>query len=105
LARFDAPGERHRPERLLFALYRTVRAPHLVVDVSGVWERRVQAVQAHASQLDPARGSATYLTDPEFEAEVDARARAFGAAIGVRHGEGYRVRGPVALTDARALLS
>jgi bacillithiol biosynthesis deacetylase BshB1 len=104
LARFGAPGERHRPERLLFALYRTTRAPHLVVDVSPVWERRVSALQAHASQLDPARGAATYLTDVDFASEVDARARTFGAAIGVRHGEGYRVRGPVALTDARALL-
>jgi N-acetylglucosamine malate deacetylase 1 len=104
LARFDAPGERHRPERLLFALYRTDRPAHLVVDVSAVWERRMAALHAHQSQLDPARGPSTYLTDPGFESEVEARARTFGAAIGVRHGEGYRVRGPVAITDARALL-
>jgi bacillithiol biosynthesis deacetylase BshB1 len=104
LARFDAPGERHRPERLIFALYRTARAPHLVVDVSAVWERRMAALGAHASQLDPAAGPATYLTHPDFAAEVEARARAWGALIGARHGEGYRVRGPVAIQDARSLL-
>jgi LmbE family N-acetylglucosaminyl deacetylase len=96
---------------VLFALYRTDRAPHLVVDVSAVWERRAAALAAHVSQLDPnatdAGGrpaAATYLTNPDFPAEVEARARSFGALIGARYGEGYRVRGPVAIHDARALI-
>lgn len=105
LARFDAPGERFRPERLLYALYRTQRAPHLVVDVSTVWEQRMQALKAHQSQIDPAaEGPQTYLTAPGFLAEVEARARAWGASIGATHGEAYRMRGPVPVTDARALL-
>jgi bacillithiol biosynthesis deacetylase BshB1 len=104
LARFDASGERHRPEQLLFSLYRGARAPHLVVDVSAVWERRAAALAAHRSQLDPAAGPATYLTQPDFLSEVEARARNFGAMIGARYGEGYRTRGPVAIRDARALL-
>jgi N-acetylglucosamine malate deacetylase 1 len=105
LARFEAAGERHRPTRLLFALYRTGRAPQLVVDVSTVWERRAHALAAHASQLDPARGAATYLTDPGFLPEVEGRARHWGGLIGVRHGEGYRLRGPLGVADARALLA
>ena len=104
LARFDAPGERYRPGRLLYALYRGSGRAHLVVDVSPVWERRVAALGAHASQLDPARGPSTYLTHPDFLAEVEGRARAWGAAIGARFGEAYRVRGPVAIAEARALL-
>jgi len=113
LARFDAPGERHRPARVMFALYRTDRPPQLVVDVSAVWERRAAALAAHESQLDPlgveAGGGgrvapATYLTHPDFAAEVEARARSFGALIGTRFGEGYRLRGPVAIHDARVLL-
>lgn len=104
LARVEAGGERHRPERVLYALYRTDRRATVVVDVSGTWERRMAALRAHASQLDPDRGPATYLTQPDFLAEVEARARAWGALIGVRHGEGYRTHGPLGLTDARALL-
>jgi bacillithiol biosynthesis deacetylase BshB1 len=119
LARFDADprpagdasgphpagsAERHRPGRLLFALYRSAARPHLVVDVSAAWERRMRAVRVHQSQLDPARGPATYLTEPGFLEEIEARARSLGALIGVRYGEGYRVRGPVPVTDARALL-
>jgi bacillithiol biosynthesis deacetylase BshB1 len=105
LAKFDAPGERFRPERLLYALYRTVRTPHMVVDVASVWDRRMEAIRAHASQLDPAAdGPETYLTAPGFLGELEARARTWGAAIGTTHGEAYRVRGPVPVTDARALL-
>src|SRR5439155_24681249 len=93
LERFDAPGERHRPARLLFALYRTDRSPQLVVDVSAVWERRVAAVAAHRSQLGSPAGDAregeaavaTYLTHPDFLSEVEARARSFGALIGTRY--------------------
>jgi len=104
LARFEAPGERFRPERLLFAIHRSGVAPHLLVDVSEVWEKRQAALRAHVSQLDPAAGPATYLTAPGFLEAVEARARAWGALAGVTHAEGYRVRGPFALLDARALL-
>jgi len=108
LARFDAPGERFRPRRVLYALYRSTREPHLVVDVSGTFERRMHALQAHASQLAAPGGAtpgpATYLTHPEFPAEIEARARAWGAAIGVKYGEAYRVRGPVAIESPEALL-
>lgn len=105
LARFDAPGERHRPARLLHVLYRSAAPPHVIVDVSEVWDRRVRALHAHASQLDPALGPPTYLTAPGFLEEIEARARLWGAQIGVRYGEGYRLRGALGLTDARALLA
>ena len=105
LARFEAPGERFRPERVLFAIHRSGVSPHLLVDVSEVWDRRQAALRAHASQLDPAAGPATYLTAPGFLESVEARARAWGALAGVEHAEGYRVRGPLALLDARALLA
>ena len=105
LARYDAPGERFRPARLLFALYRSGTAPHVVVDVSEVWPRRMQALRAHTSQLDPAAGPATYLTGDGFLESVEARARAWGALAGVTHAEGYRVRGPFVIADPRALLA
>ena len=104
VARFDAPGERHRPARLLFSLYRTGARPHLVVDVSRSWERRMAALRVHASQLDPARGPSTYLTQPDFFAEVEARARHWGALIGATYGEAYRARGPIGIADARVLV-
>lgn len=105
LARWPAQGERWRPARLLYALYRGDAPADLVVDVSPVWEKRVAAARAHASQFDAAAGPSTYLTAPGFLAEIEARARVFGARTGGTHGEGYRSRGPLVLRDARALLS
>jgi bacillithiol biosynthesis deacetylase BshB1 len=104
LANYPAAGARFRPARLMFALYRSSTAPHVVVDVSEVWAKRVAALNAHASQLDPAAGPGTYLTAAGFLDAVEARARAWGALAGVKYAEGYRVRGPLAVHDARALL-
>ncbi len=104
LVRFEARGERFRPGRLLFALYRSMRRPHLVVDVTPVWDRRMQALRAHRSQLGAGPGPSTYLTRPGFVEEVESRARTFGAGIGARYGEGYRMPGPLAVEDARVLL-
>jgi bacillithiol biosynthesis deacetylase BshB1 len=104
IARLDAPGERFRPARLMFALYRSDTAPHLVVDVSEVWAARQSALRAYRSQLEPGAGPGTYLTAAGFLESVEARARAWGALAGVSHAEGYRVRGPLAVHDARALL-
>lgn len=104
LRRFAATGDPWRPTRVLFAMYRTGVQPHLVVDVSAVWETRMAALREHRSQLDPAAGPATYLTEPGFLAEIEGRARHWGALIGVTHGEGYRVRGPVAVLEPSSLL-
>jgi len=104
LARFEAPGERFRPDRLLFAIYRSVSPPHLVVDVTEVWAKRMEAVRAHASQLEPGRGEDTYLTAPGFLESVEARCRTWGALSGFEFGEGFRVRGAWPVADARALL-
>jgi bacillithiol biosynthesis deacetylase BshB1 len=105
MARFPATGERHRPSRLLFSIYRSAARAHLVVDVTAVWERRRAALAAHRSQLEAGPGPATYLTHPDFIGEIEARARVWGASIGARFGEGYRMQGPVPIADARALLA
>jgi bacillithiol biosynthesis deacetylase BshB1 len=105
LAKVSPTAERHSVGRLLFATYRTLEpAPTIVVDITPVWERRIEALQAHASQIGSGPGLTTYLTAPDFLAEVEARARVLGASIGVRYGEGFRHRGPLGVRDARALL-
>lgn len=105
LARYAATGERWRPERILYALYRGAASPHLVVDVTAVWAKRMAALQEHRSQLDPAEGPGTYLTAPGFLAEVEGRARVYGQMAGGTFGEGYRTRGPVVIGDPRALFA
>ncbi len=64
----------------------------------------MRALACHASQLEPSRGPATYLTRPAFLAEVEARARSWGALIGVSFGEAYRSRVPLGVFDPAVLL-
>ena len=104
LARYPAAGERWRPARLLYALYRGLSPATVVIDITPVWEARTAALMAHFSQVGAGDGPPTYLTTPTFLAEVEARARVYGAAAGCTYGEGYRPRGPMILGDAVSLL-
>lgn len=104
LRRYAADGDPHRPGRVLYAMYRTTRSPHLVLDVSAFWEQKMAAVHAHVSQIDPAHGPRTYLTQPGFLEGFEAHARGLGALFGVRYAEGYRTRAPLLIERARTLV-
>jgi bacillithiol biosynthesis deacetylase BshB1 len=90
-----------RPGRVLFYPSRELVEPSLVVDISPVHDEKLRAVRAHVSQLH-AEGSdepPTAIASEGFLDIIEARARHFGAQIGVTHGEGYVVEGPLAIDD------
>lgn len=68
--------------------------PDFIVDVSGFWDIKMQAVRAFRSQFfDPASNEPeTYISKPGFLKMLEARAIEFGQAIGTQHGEGFTVR-------------
>jgi hypothetical protein len=86
---------------VLFYPSREPILPTLVVDISPVFEDKLRAVRAHASQLhDPAsREPRTTISSPEFLGNIEASSRHFGSMIGVSHGEAYLVEGPLAIDD------
>ena len=75
--------------------------PTFVVDVSSVWEQRIRAMRAFATQFDAADdGPATFISSPAFMQFVEARARSFGYRIGAEFGEPLLYRhGPVGIGD------
>lgn len=90
-----------RPGRVLFYPSRELVEPSLIVDVSEVFEAKLHAVRAHASQLhdDGSDQPATTIASERFLLEVKARARTYGAQIGVEFGEAFVVHGPLAVDD------
>ncbi|MGB3544355.1 bacillithiol biosynthesis deacetylase BshB1, partial [Rubrivirga sp.] len=84
--------------------------PTFVVDVSSVWERRMEALLAFKSQFyqsdqDP-DGPETYISNPRFLKWVEARARTYGYRIGADFGEPFAYRhGPVGVNDLVSVLS
>lgn len=101
------PQEPWRPHHVLHYMQALDFEPTLVVDVSSVWERRVQALLAYKSQFyNPAASSTaddepeTYISNPDFFHWVEARARVQGYRIGATYGEGFLYRhGPIGVTD------
>ncbi len=68
--------------------------PDFIMDVSGYWEKKMEAVRAFQSQFfDPDSAEPeTYISKPGFLKMLEARAIEFGHAIGAEHGEGFTVK-------------
>jgi bacillithiol biosynthesis deacetylase BshB1 len=89
-------GRPHRPERLYHYGLHHPFEPTFVLDVSAVWERRMEAVSAYESQFGHAEDRRlTEVGQPAFLELLTARAAVYGAMVGVARGEPYRSRGPL----------
>lgn len=98
-----------RPNHVLHYMQSIDFTPTFVVDVSGVWEERMQALRAFESQFhNPGYESnepETFISNQGFFDWIEARARAFGYRIGAEFGEPFLYRhGPVGVTDLVAML-
>ena len=102
------PQEPWRPHHVLHYVQALDVEPTFVVDVSGVWDRRMEALLAFESQFhrpDGDDGPQTYISNPDFLAWVEARARTYGYRIGAAYGEPLVYRhGPVGVDDLMGVL-
>ena len=94
----------HRPDALVEYFGHLEPTPSFVVDVSEVWERRMEAVACYGSQLGaaPARAGkegVTNIASPDFRRRLEARYAYWGTRIGAAYGEPYRVDRMVPMDD------
>jgi LmbE family N-acetylglucosaminyl deacetylase len=68
--------------------------PDIIVDISGFWETKLNAIKAFKTQFyDPeSKEPETFISNPAFLKMIESRALEFGHAIGTMHGEGFTVR-------------
>ena len=80
-----------RPKAVYHYIQDRLLQPDFVVDVSGQWERKVEAIRAFRTQFfDPRNPEPnTYISSPEFLKFLEARAREMGHLAGFEYGEGY----------------
>lgn len=80
--------------------------PDFVVDVSGFWQKRMEAVRAFKSQFFDPEGeqSNTLISSPQFMEMLEARAIELGLSIRVKYGEGFTVDRNVGVSDLFSLL-
>ncbi len=98
-----------RPNHVLHYMQSIEFAPTFVVDVSEVWEQRIQALRAFQSQFyNPGYDSdepETFISNKGFFDWVEAGARVHGYRIGAEFGEPFLYRhGPVGVTDLVEML-
>ncbi len=106
-----APQEPHRPHHVLHYMQAVPFEPTFVVDVTAVWDRRIEALRAFRSQFhhpdyEPARDEPeTFVSNPDFFEWIEARARTYGYGIGATYGEPLLYRhGPVGVDDLMHVL-
>lgn len=100
--------ERWRPKNILHYIQDRLHEPDLIVDISGVFDQRMLAIEAYTTQFyNPdmeIEGPQTYISTPDFRESVVARARMMGKRIGVRFGEGFNTQKSLGISTLDALL-
>ena len=106
LARYDAPGQPHRPHKILYALsYREdPLKPTFVVDISAQFDRKLAAIRCYASQFDGAKAAGEiFPTGQDLYSLVETQDAHYGSLIRTRYGEPFYTHETVAVEDVVAL--
>jgi bacillithiol biosynthesis deacetylase BshB1 len=105
--RHPGAGDPYRPGAVFSYMQHDPFEPSLIVDVSAVWETKVEALRAYRSQLynaDAGEAASTKVASREFWLAVEGRARHFGLLINAEMGEPFRSRLPLAVGDLFAVV-
>jgi len=83
--------EAWRPKHLFHYIQDKFIEPDFVIDVSSVFEEKIEAIKAYASQfyVGSDEGPQTYISTPDFLESVIYRHKWFGKMIGVKYAEGF----------------
>lgn len=104
LRKIDQYTEPHRPDKIVYAsLYANV-PPSFVVDITSLFERRMESLLAYRSQYaESAEGGALFPNETEIRERLAAIARFYGNLIGVKYGEPFVVKETMRVDDIVAL--
>jgi bacillithiol biosynthesis deacetylase BshB1 len=98
--------EKWRPKYLLHYIQDRWYEPDFIMDVSDVWEARMNSIYAYKSQFhnNQSNQPQTYISSPEFMEAIVSRARLLGKRIGVRFAEGFLSKKSIGLKSLDALV-
>ncbi|MFC1475586.1 bacillithiol biosynthesis deacetylase BshB1 [Candidatus Zixiibacteriota bacterium] len=100
LQKYDAPGEPHRPTRILYSSnLREVRHSFLV-DITDQFERKMDAVAAYHTQFGTREG-AREIFNPGVDifSFMETSTRHLGHQIGVKYAEGFTIKENIVVDD------
>ena len=100
--------QRWKPSYLLHYIQDWYHEPDLIIDISDVFEQRMESVKAYNTQFyvgaSSEKGEQTYISTPDFLESVIARARLLGKKIGVTFAEGFITEKKIGIRSLDALI-
>jgi bacillithiol biosynthesis deacetylase BshB1 len=106
LTKYPAQGARHRPSKILYAqAYREDPVkPTFVVDISDIFETKMQAIRCYASQFEGATAAGElFPTGQNLYELIRTQNAHYGSLIRVAYGEPFTTEETVAVDDVVAL--
>lgn len=95
--------EAWRPSRLFHYIQSNYIKPDFLVDITDVWEQKLEAIKAFKTQFftgdDEDANNQTFISTPTFMKFLESRAREFGKHVGVEYAEGFTTAKPLAIND------
>ncbi len=92
-----------RPKYVFHYIQDRYYEPDFVYDVTEVFDRKIQSIQAYSSQFHSQEYSSiepqTYISTPEFLNSIIGRQAMFGKMIGVPYAEGFRVEKMIGINN------
>jgi len=79
--------------------------PTFIVDITEQFDRKMEAIYAYSTQFkrEASPGPQTRLTSEETDWFMRSRMAYYGSLIGKRYGEGFLIRGRLAVEDPLSL--
>ena len=99
LRKLDSAYPPHKPATFLYYLLHHFKQPSFVVDISGVYERKLELLRLHQTQLGKTAEELGLMPNGlgDYLFGLESRDRFFGSLIGKRHGEALVSDRPIAL--------
>ena len=100
------PQEKWRPKYLFHYIQDRFYEPDFIVDISDVWDQRLQSIKAYKTQFynTELNEPQTYISSPEFLESITSRARLLGKRIGVPFAEGFLSKKNIGLKNLDAFV-
>ncbi|MBM3415231.1 MAG: bacillithiol biosynthesis deacetylase BshB1 [Bacteroidetes bacterium] len=101
--------QRWKPAYVLQYIQDWYREPDFLIDISDVFEQRMNAIKAYTTQFHADENDKTepqtYISTPDFLEGIVARARMFGKRIGVKYAEGFISEKTIGIHNLDALIA
>lgn len=106
LAKLDLGYPIHSPEAILYYPLHEYIEPTLVVDISDVFVKKMDAIKSYTSQFyapvedkNPTLGISNYIF------HIESRSRFYGSLINVDYGEAFWLKPPIRIRDLMTILT